>query len=124
MRRRYDQNWQRTISVPSKPNQRSREEIVEIDGELIQRANRLGGGYQLIQAMEDEPNPIEPDEQFLEEQLNDPERKEESQLIRGDNLPIVDLKKLQYRRKRCTLCANQPDNRSSCRRKKGNRRDH
>ena len=43
MRRRYDQNAQRTIWVPSRPNKRSREEIAGIDGELIQRANRLGG---------------------------------------------------------------------------------
>ena len=42
MRRRYDQNAQRTIWVPSRPNKRSREEIADIDGQLIQRANRLG----------------------------------------------------------------------------------
>ena len=42
MRRRYDQNAQRRIWVPSQPNKRSREEVAEIDGELIQRANRLG----------------------------------------------------------------------------------
>ena len=42
MRRRYDQNAQRTIWVPSRPNKRSREEIAEKDGELIQLPNRLG----------------------------------------------------------------------------------
>ena len=42
MRRHYDQNDQRTISVQSRPTQRSREEIAEIDGELIQRAYKLG----------------------------------------------------------------------------------
>ena len=42
MRRRYDQNAQRTIWVPSRPTKRSREEIADIDGQLIQRANRLG----------------------------------------------------------------------------------
>ena len=42
MRRRYDQNAQRTIWVPSRLNKRSREEIAEKDGQLIQRANRLG----------------------------------------------------------------------------------
>ena len=36
MRRRYDQNAQGTIWVPSRANKRSREEIAEIDGELIQ----------------------------------------------------------------------------------------
>ena len=80
---------------PLRPNKRSREEIAEIDSELIQCANRLGGGYQPIQAMEDEPNQIQPDKHFPEEQLNDPENEGESQIIRLDNLPIVDLKKLK-----------------------------
>ena len=44
MRRRYDQNAQRTILVPSRPNKRSREKIAELDRELIQRASKLGGG--------------------------------------------------------------------------------
>ena len=43
MRRRYDQNTQRTIWVPSRPNKRSREEIAEIDGELIQRTGKQIG---------------------------------------------------------------------------------
>ena len=36
---------------------------------------RIGGGYQPIQEMEDEPNPVhlEPAEQSPEEQINDPE---------------------------------------------------
>ena len=42
MRRRYAQNAQRTIWVPSRSNKRSREEIAEVDGMLIQRANILG----------------------------------------------------------------------------------
>ena len=45
MKRRYYQNAQRTIWVPSRPNKRSREEIADIDAQLIQRANRLGGDY-------------------------------------------------------------------------------
>ena len=45
MRRRYDTNALQTIWVPSRLNKRSREEIAEIDGELLNRANRLGGGY-------------------------------------------------------------------------------
>ena len=32
------------------------------------------------------------EEQLPEEQLNDPESEGESQILRGDNLPIVDLK--------------------------------
>ena len=58
MRRRYDKNAQRLIWVPSRSNKRSREEIAEIDGELKQRASRLGGGYQPIQAAEQIPNEI------------------------------------------------------------------
>ena len=42
MRRRYDQNAQRATWVPSRSNKRNREEIAEIDGKHIQRANRLG----------------------------------------------------------------------------------
>ena len=42
MRRRYDQNAQRTIWVPSRSNKRSREKTAEVDGELKKRANRLG----------------------------------------------------------------------------------
>ena len=92
MRRRYDQNAQRTIWVPSRPNKRSREEIAEIDGELIQRANRLGGGYQPMQVEEQIPNEIQAEEQPTEDRTNDSESEGESQVIRGDNLPIVDLK--------------------------------
>ena len=42
LRRRYDRQTQRTVFAPSQPNKRSREEIAEIDAELIRRANRLG----------------------------------------------------------------------------------
>ena len=92
MTRRYDQNAQRTIWVPSRPNKRSREGIAEIDGELRQRANRLGGGYQPMQVAEQIPNEIQADEQPMEDGTNDSESEGESQVIRGDNLPIVDLK--------------------------------
>ena len=53
--------------------------------------------------MEDKPNPIEPDEQSPGEKLNDPEsdgkKLTESQIIRGDNLPVVDLKNYNTERK-------------------------
>ena len=91
-RRRYDQNAQRTIWVPSRPNKRSREEVAEIDGELIQRANRLGGGYQPMQVAEQVPNESQAEEQPMEDRTNDSESEGVSQVIRGDNLPIVDLK--------------------------------
>ena len=48
LRRRYDHQTQRIVFAPSRPNKRSREEIAEIDAEIMKRANRLGGGYQPI----------------------------------------------------------------------------
>ena len=92
MRRRYDQNAQRTIWVPSRPNKRSREEIAEIDEELIQRANRPRGCYRPIQEAENESEQIGMEEQPAEEQIHDSESEGESEIIRGDNLPNVDLK--------------------------------
>ena len=87
--RRYDHQAQRTVFVPSRPNKRSREEIAEIDAELIRRANRLGGGYQpLIEEQEEHP-----DEVREEVELENNETEEDSVAMRGDNLPIVDLSK-------------------------------
>ena len=87
LRRRYDHQSQRTIFAPSRPNKRSREEIAEIDAELMRRANRLGGGYQPLQEeTENNPEEGEADQQ--------PEDTEEGSIImRGDNLPIVNLSK-------------------------------
>ena len=96
MRRKFDMNAQRQIWVPSRPNKRSREEIAEIDGELLSRANRLGGGYQPIEdrtAEDEDPNNNNNHQQpeIIEEE-NEPESEGESQIIQGDNFPIVDLK--------------------------------
>ena len=44
LRRRYNHQTQRTVFAPSHPNKRSRDEIAEIDAEIMRRANRLGGG--------------------------------------------------------------------------------
>ena len=87
LRRRYDHQTQRTVFAPSRPNKRSREEIAEIDAEIMRRANRLGGGYQPLQE--------EPEDNTEEGEINqEPEDTEEdSVLLRGDNLPIVDLSK-------------------------------
>ena len=41
LRRRYDQQTQRTVFAPSRPNKRSREEIAEIAADVIRRANKL-----------------------------------------------------------------------------------
>ena len=55
LRRRYDPHTQRTIFAPTRPNKRSREEIAEIDANLLQRTNRLGGGYQPLAEEVEEP---------------------------------------------------------------------
>ena len=89
LRRRYDPHTQRTIFAPSRPNKRSREEIAEIDAELIQRTNRLGGGYHPLTEETGEPQNTEEGE--IEPQQ--PETEEDSLILRGDNLPIVDLSK-------------------------------
>ena len=39
--RRYDPHTQRTIFPPTRPNKRNREEIAEMDAELLHRTNRL-----------------------------------------------------------------------------------
>ena len=90
MRRMFEMNAQRQIWVPSRPNKRSRQEIAERDGELLTRTNRFGGGYQpledRIDAEEQEPQQPEETEEAK------PESEGESQIIRGHNFPIVDLK--------------------------------
>ena len=89
LRRRYDPLTQRTIFAPTRPNKRSREEIAEIDAELLQRTNRLGGGYQPLTEENGEPENAEEGELEPEQ----PETEEDSLILRGDNLPIVDLSK-------------------------------
>ena len=74
MRRRYDPQSQRMIFTPSRPNKRTREDIAEIDAALTPRANRIGGGY-------------------LQTEQNTVDTEEDSVIMRGDNLPIVDFSK-------------------------------
>ena len=91
MRQKFDMNAQRQIWVPSRLNKRSREEIAEIDGELLTRANPFGGGYQPLEEQVGEQQ--EPQQQ-QPETIEDTEQESEgeSQVTRGDNFPIVDLK--------------------------------
>ena len=89
LRRRYDPHTQRTIFAPTRPNKRSREEIAEIDAELLQRTNRLGGGYQPL--TEENGKPENAEEGKIEPEQ--PETEEHSLILRRDNLPIVDLSK-------------------------------
>ena len=80
------------IFAPSRPNKRSREEIAEIDAELTQRANRIGGGYRPIQVEEEgEEEPEALKERELQAEQNTVDTEEDSVIMRGDNLPIVDL---------------------------------
>ena len=82
MRRRCDHSAKRTIWVPLRPNNSSREKIADIDGELINRANRLGGGDQLIAANETEQN--EEIELEPEERIEDTKSEKKSEIIKGD----------------------------------------
>ena len=94
MRRRYDIQSQRMLFTPSRPNKRSREEIAEIDAELTQRANRIGGGYRPKQVEEEEEEePEAPEERELQAEQNTVDTEEDSVIMRGDNLPFVDLSK-------------------------------
>ena len=93
MRRRYDTQSQRMIFTPSRPNKRSCEEIVELDAELTQRANRIGGGYRPIQVEEEEEEPEAPKEGELQAEQNTVDTEEDSVIMPRDNLPIVDLSK-------------------------------
>ena len=91
MRRKFDMNAQRQIWVPSRPNKKSREEIAEIDGELLSRANRFGGGYRPLEERAEEEEEQETQQPEILEEA-DSESEGESQVIRGDNFSIVDLK--------------------------------
>ena len=97
MRRRYEQQAQRTVLAPSRPNKRSCKGITEIDAELIRRANRRGGGHQPLQnapeeAVEEEDAEF-PEDGEIENEQNPVDIEEDSVILRGDNLPIVDLAK-------------------------------
>ena len=82
MRRRYDTQSQRMIFTPSRSNKRSGEEIVEIDAELTQRANRIGRGYRPIQVEEEEEEPGAPEEGELQEEQNTVDTEEDSVIMR------------------------------------------
>ena len=77
-RLRYDHYLQRKVWVPRRPDKRSREEIAEIDIKLIERSERLGGGYMTPRR-----------DNALEEISSN----EESILGQGTNFPIIDWKR-------------------------------
>ena len=88
LRRRYDQYTQRTVFAPSRPNKGSRKEIAEMDAEIMRRANRLGGGYQPMTEKQDEPEELREE---CELEIANTETEEDSVIMRGDNIPIVNL---------------------------------
>ena len=75
----------------------AKEEIVELDGELLTRANRFGGGYQPLEERTEEEDQ-EPQQLEIIEKA-EVEIEGESQIIRGDKFPIVDLKAFNTERK-------------------------
>ena len=85
LRRRCDLHLQRVIFAPSRPNKNSREDIAEIDAELMQRARRLGDGYQLSVNLTKETENPNPEEKEIEPEQRETE---DSAILRGDNLPI------------------------------------
>ena len=89
LRRRYDHYTQRTVFAPTRPNKRSREKIAEIDAEIMRRTNRLGGGYQPV-IEEQEPEEIREEGEL---EIENDETEVDSVILRGDNLPIVDISK-------------------------------
>ena len=89
--RRNDPHIQRTIFAPTRPTKRSREEIAEIDAELLQRTNRLRGGYQQLAEEIEEPENREAGEVEPEQ----PETEEDSVILRGE-LANSGLKQIQH----------------------------
>ena len=72
---------------PSRPNKRSHEKISQINGELLNRANRFGGGSQPLEERVKEENQSQE-----ETEENEQESESESQISREDKFSIVDLK--------------------------------
>ena len=56
----------------------------------MRRANQLGGGYQPLIEEQDEPEKIREEGEL---EIENAETEEDSVIMRGDNLPIVDLSK-------------------------------
>ena len=121
MRRKFDMNAQRQIWVPSRPNKRSRQEIAEIDGELLTRANRFGGGYQPLEERMEEIQET-PQPEMAEETEQESEGEKPSNP--GRQLPHRRPKSIQYRGERGPIHSNQPNHRKNNRKSKEHRRNN
>ena len=73
------------------PNKRFRKQIAQIDAESIRRGNRIGSGYKSIEIEEEQEELEKIREGGLIEQAVETE--EDSVIMRGQILPIVDLTK-------------------------------
>ena len=80
----------RTFENKNRPNKMRREEIAEIDAEILRRTNRQGGGYQPLIEEQDEPEEIREEGEL---EIENAETEEDSVIMRCVNLPIVDLSK-------------------------------
>ena len=88
-RKAYDPHTQRTIFAPIRPNKRSREKNTRDRRGFAAKNKPTGGGYQ--SSTEETEETENPEEGELEPEQ--PETEEDSVILRGDNLPIVDLNK-------------------------------
>ena len=88
MRRRYDPQSQRPMFAQSRPNKTSWEKIAEIDAELTHRANRIEQTDKIIKEGE---VPEAPEEGEVQSDENTVDTEEDNVIMRGNNLPIVEL---------------------------------
>ena len=58
------------------------------------------GGCQSTAVSEDDPEQIQLEKQLPEEPMDNPKSEGKGQIIRGNNLPLVNLKMLQHRKQR------------------------
>ena len=95
-------NAQRQIWVPFRPNRGNRQKIAEIDGELLSRANRFGGGYQPFKGRIEEKNQQKPE--IAGRKRAGKGRQKSS--ISGPQLFNWQYKGIQHRRKRDPILTN------------------
>ena len=86
LRRRYDPTARHKRPYSHPPGQTN--EAEKKMQTSMPRANRIGGGYQPIEIEEEHEEPEEPEEIREEGEIK---TEEDSVIMRGDNLPIVDL---------------------------------
>ena len=86
LRRRFDHYTQRTVLAPSRPNKKSREEIAEINAKLMSQSTG-----RRIPTNKRRTRPTGRNTGRSRVEIENAEIEEDSVIMRGDNLPIVDL---------------------------------